>query len=269
MTDKGKVRIPIYLDLKDVEVPFIESLDRKQSHQVIVDIDCEQADVDFTVDVVTDLAISVSEEVAADEGEKKPMLQFWAFGKPNYVHPDQVVAALATEPPARIIEIMGRALAEARKMAAGADELLDSPCTHEGDCGCSEAQIDMDALTGRDADWGPVTVENGPDLASALRECWCGHEPRMHTPQDGCIAHVYVDALAAEQCECVAYNTADWTTPKGILRLEKLVKKQARSDCDGCGHVLSAHNGGEAYNVCLPGFPNEGCMACTMNEKEK
>lgn len=181
-----------------------QTMDQDEMRAFIAGLDERQADVDFTVDLVTDLAISVSEEVAADEGEKKPMLQFWAFGKPNYVHPDQVVAALATEPPARIIEIMGRALAEARKMAAGADELLDSPCTHEGDCGCPDGQVEL-----------------------------------------------------------------DWTTPKGILRLEKTVKKQARSDCDGCGHALSAHNGGEAYNVCLPGFPNEGCMACTMNEKEK
>lgn len=203
MTDKGKVRIPIYLDLKDVEVPFIESLDRKQSHQVIVDIDCEQADVDFTVDVVTDLAISVAEEVAADETEVG-LIEVAGYGNRIMSHPDQIVRALATEPPVRIVEIMGRALAEARKMAAGADELLDSPCTHEGDCGCPDGQVEL-----------------------------------------------------------------DWTTPKGILRLEKTVKKQARSDCDGCGHALSAHNDGEAYNVCLPGFPNEGCMACTMNEKEK
>lgn len=249
MTDKGKVRIPVYLDLKAVEVPFIESLDRKQARQVIEDIDCEQADLDFTVEVVTDLAVSVAEEVAADETEVR-LIEVAGYGNRMMSHPDQIVQALATEPPARIVEIMGRALAEARKMAAGAAELMSSPCTHEGDCGCSEARVEL-------------------DLASRLRECWCGHGPHRHTAQDGCTAAAAGPQTTTEQCECVAYNTTDWTTPKGIQRLEKLVKEQAQRMCDGCGHVLSAHNGGEAYNVCLPGFPNEGCMACTMNEKEK
>lgn len=227
MTDKGKVRIPVYLDLKAVEVPFIESLDRKQARQVIEDIDCEQADLDFTVEVVTDLAVSVAEEVAADETEVR-LIEVAGYGNRMMSHPDQIVQALAAEPPARIVEIMGRALAEARKMAAGAAELMNSSCQHDPDCGCSDAQVELD-LNRREIHaaqaLGTVTVESGP-------------------------------------------NT-DWTTPRGIQRLEKLVKEQAQRMCDGCGHVLSAHNGGEAYNVCLPGFPNEGCMACTMNEKEK
>lgn len=200
-----------------IEQQVEANLDADQVRRLILGLDERQADLDFTVRLVSDLAESVAGEVAADESEPKTYLVLPLFedsGNEGYVYVDELVATLSTEPPSRIVEIMGRALAEARKMAEGADELLNSPCTHEGDCGCSEAKIHLDLVS--------------------------RPEP-------------------------------DWTTPRGIQRLEKMVADAVEENamCSVCGHPDRNHNRGPDAIPCLPGLGYLACHACNINHKEK
>jgi hypothetical protein len=135
-----------YERLKDILLSLVGFLETEDIGRFIVDLDKQQQDVDFTIGVVTELATSLAQELATDEAEVG-LIEVAGYGNRMMVHPEQIVTALATEPPSRIIEIMGRALAEAQKMAKGADELLDSPCMHEGECGCPEAQFELDLLS--------------------------------------------------------------------------------------------------------------------------
>lgn len=170
-----------------IEQQVEANLDADQVRRLILGLDERQADLDFTVRLVSDLAESVAEEVAADESEPPSrLLEYWEHGISKYLHPSAIVQALSSEPPSRIVEIMGRALAEARKMAEGADELLDSPCTHEGDCGCSEAKIHLDLVSRPEPDWTtPQGIQRLEKMvADAVEEnamcSVCGHPERNH-----------------------------------------------------------------------------------------
>lgn len=173
-----------------IEQQVEANLDADQVRRLILGLDERQADLDFTVRLVSELAESVAGEVAADEHEPpQRMLKYWLHGKPDFLDPDSIVQALATEPPTRIIEIMGRALKQARLMREGIEKADGTPCEHNG-CGCPDAKIHLDNLTGRGRYNG--TSWNTPQgiqrlekmLANAVEEnvmcSVCGHPERNH-----------------------------------------------------------------------------------------
>lgn len=250
-----------------IEQQVEANLDADQVRRLILGLDERQADLDFTVRLVSELAESVAEEVAADESEPPSrLLEYREHGISKYLHPSAIVQALATEPPTRIIEIMGRALKQARLMREGIEKADGTPCEHDG-CGCSDAKIHLD-LVSRELH---REEEPAVSIKAKIHECWCGHGPLKHTRDQGCTAQVHVDEdYATETCECVAYNTTDWTTPRGIQRLEKMVADAVEENarCSVCGHAERNHNSGPGVLPCLPGLGHLVCHACNINHKE-
>lgn len=192
--------------------------ERQEIMDFLIDVDRGMADLDWSVDLISALAISTAEDMEATDFKETtvmvnmplpvPGLPEGAVNVPMAVKVPDLVQGLADQTPHLVVQIMANALFVQREAAAKAAEQEDPPCTR---CGCPRELHRVNVGGERTGCFDHDSCDEWKqDKSLPLSTvCVCGHTLNYHDSLKAkrCTINVHVDEdHSTESCECEGFE---------------------------------------------------------------